>query len=70
MCGRTVGGGEIGRYNVRTAANAAYLGDNRVGFLGAAAVVHENLSTGRGKRDCACASHAPRGASDESGFAG
>ena len=69
LCG-AVRRGEIGRYGIRAATGFAYLGDNTVGFIRAAAVMHENLGTGRGERECAGAAHAARSAGDESGFSG
>ena len=65
-----VRGGEVRRYGIRSATGFAYLCDNTVGFLRAAAVVHENLGAGRGERECAGAAHAARSAGDECGFTG
>jgi hypothetical protein len=64
-----VSGGEVRRYGICAATGFAYLGDNTVGFIRAAAVVHENLGTGRGERKRTGAAHATRSASNESGFA-
>jgi hypothetical protein len=58
------------RYGVRSPTAFAYLCDNSVGFLRAAAVVDENLGTGGSERECARAPHATRSARNESGFAG
>src|SRR5712672_2021253 len=63
-------GGKVHRYGIRAATGFAYLCDNTVGFFRAAAVMHENLGAGGGKRDCAGASYAARTAGNESGFAG
>jgi hypothetical protein len=65
-----VRGGKVRRYGIRSAAGFGDLRDNIVGFLRAAAVMHENLGAGGGKRDCAGASYAARTAGNESGFAG
>jgi hypothetical protein len=67
---RAVRGGEICRYGIRTATGFAYFCDNTFGLGRAAAVMHENLSTGRSERDCAGAAHAPGSARNESGFTG
>ena len=45
-----VRGGEVGRYGIRATTGFAYLCDNTVGFLRAAAVMHENLGAGGGER--------------------
>ena len=63
-------GGEVHRYGVRSPTAFAYLCDNSVGVLRAAAVVDENLGTGGSERECARAPHAARSAGNESGFAG
>jgi len=63
-------GGEVRRYGIRSATGFAYLCDNTVGFLRAAAVMHENLGAGGGERECAGAADAARSAGNESGFAG
>src|SRR5713101_9442256 len=65
-----VRGGKVRRYGIRSAAGFAYLCDNTAGFIRAAAVVHENLGTGRGERKCTGAAHAARSAGNESGFTG
>ena len=65
-----VRGGKVRRYGIRSAAGFGYLCDNIVGFLRAAAVMHENLGAGGGKRECAGASYAARTAGNERGFAG
>ena len=66
---RPIGGRQIGRYRIGAAAGFAYLGDDAVGFVGAAAVVHQNLRTGRGEREGAGAADAAGGAGHEGGFA-
>ena len=63
-------GGEVRRYGIRAATGFAYLRDNAVGFMRAAAVVHQNLGTGRGERECAGAAHAARSAGHERGLTG
>src|SRR6266404_1622413 len=65
-----VRGGKVRRYGIRAATGFAYLCDNTIGFIRAAAVVHENLGTRRGERKCAGAAHAAGSAGNESGFAG
>src|SRR5207245_2485481 len=65
-----VRGGEVRRYGIRAATGFVYLRDNTVGFLGAAAVMHENLGTGRSERERTGAAHAARSAGNESGFTG
>ena len=62
--------GKIRRYGIRPATRFAYLCDNTVGFLLAVAVMHENLGTGGGERECTGAADAARSAGNESGFAG
>src|SRR6476620_825436 len=57
-----VRGGEVHRYGIRSATAFAYLCDNSVGFLRAAAVVDENLGAGGSERECARAPHAARSA--------
>jgi hypothetical protein len=63
-----VRGGKVDRYGIRSATALAYLCNNTVGFLRAAAVVHENLGAGGSERECARAPHATRSASDECRF--
>src|SRR5258706_4227120 len=45
-----VRGGKVGRYSISSTTGLAYLCDDTVGFLRAAAVVHENLGAGGGER--------------------
>jgi hypothetical protein len=67
---RAVRGGEIRRYGIRSATRFAYLGDNAVGFIRAAAVMHEDLGAGRCERERAGAAHAARSTGNEGGFSG
>ena len=60
---------KVHRHSVGSATGFAYLRDNSVGFLGAAAVVDENLGTGCGERKRTGAAHAARCAGNESSFA-
>src|SRR5258705_6605381 len=53
-----VRGGKVRRYGIRSAAGFGDLCDNIVGFLRAAAVMHENLGASGGKRECTGASDA------------
>jgi hypothetical protein len=52
-----VRGSKVRRYDIRSATALAYLCDNTVGFLRAAAIVHENLGAGGNEHECARASH-------------
>ena len=61
-------GGKVHRYGIRSATAFAYLCDNTLGFLRAAAVMHKHLGTSSGKRQGAGAADAARGSRDESGF--
>src|SRR4029077_20990076 len=61
-------GGKVHRYGIRSATALAYLCDNTVGFLRAAAVMHENLGACGSERECARAPHAARSAGDEARF--
>jgi hypothetical protein len=65
-----VGGGKVRRDGIRAASGLAYLCDNTVGLLPAAAVMYENLGAGRGERQCAGTADATRSAGDDSSFAG
>src|ERR1700682_5324360 len=65
-----VRGGEVHRYGIRSATAFAYLCDNAVGFLRAAAVVHENLGAGGSERERTGPAHTARSAGNESGFSG
>src|SRR4029077_5866765 len=62
--------GEVHRYGIRSTTAFAYLFDNSVGFLRAAAVMDENLGADGSERECARAPHAARSAGNEGGFAG
>ena len=62
--------GKIRRNGICSATGFAYLCDNTVRFLRAAAVMHENLGAGGGERQCTSAADAARSAGNESGFAG
>src|SRR5229473_5800331 len=64
-----VRGGEVHRYGLRSATGFAYLCDNTVGFIRAAAVVNEHLSARPGEGKRAGTAHAARGASDKGGLA-
>src|SRR3977135_2452990 len=55
-----VRGGKIRRYGIRSATGFAYLCDNTVGLLRAAAVMHEDLGAGLGERERAGAADAAR----------
>jgi hypothetical protein len=46
-------GGKVRGYVIRSATGFAYLCHDTVGFLRAAAVMHENLGAGGGERECA-----------------
>src|SRR6202043_1877847 len=61
-------GGEVRRYGLRSATGFAYLCDNTVGFICAAAIVNENLGAGGSERKRAGSAHAARGAGDECSF--
>jgi hypothetical protein len=65
---RPIGSPQIGRDCVATAASFAYLGDNTVGFIGATAVLHQDLCTGGGECQRDGAADAAGGARDECGF--
>jgi len=66
---RAVRGSEICGYGVRESTRFVYVGDNTSSFIGAAAIMHENLSAGRGERECAGAAHAAGSAGNEGGLA-
>src|SRR6201981_622647 len=55
-------GGKVHRYGIRSATALAYLCDDAVGFLRAAAVMQENLGAGGSERQCARAPHTARSA--------
>ena len=67
---RPIGSLEIGRDCVVAAPSFAYLADDTVGFIGAMAVVHQDLRTSGGECQRAGAADAAGGARDECGFSG
>ena len=67
---RPIGRRQIGRDRVSAAAGLAYLGDDTVGFGRATAIMHENLRTRGGQRECAGAADTARGPCDQGGFSG
>ena len=67
---RPVSRRQIGPDRVTATASFAYLTDDAVGFTGAAAVMHQNLRTGRSECKGAGAADAAGGAGDECGFSG
>jgi hypothetical protein len=67
---RPIGSLEIGRDCVAAAPSFAYLADDTVGFIGAMAVVHQDLRTSGGECQRAGAADAAGGAGDECGFSG
>lgn len=56
---RAVGGGEVGRDRVSAATCVPDLGNDRLGLLGPATVVNEDLSAGPGECERAGAAAAP-----------
>jgi hypothetical protein len=66
---RPIGSLQIGRDCVAAAAGFAYLADDFVGFIGATAVMHQDLSAGSGERECTGAADAARRTRDKRGFA-
>ena len=67
---RPIGRRQIGGDCVSAAAGLVDLGDDTVGFSRATAVMHENLRTGSGQRECGGAADAARGSCDQGGFSG